>query len=695
MKPYLSRAGAIVGVVAMLAWAPCAAADPNGPGAPVAPDTPGPGVPAPTPAPPAPAPAPDTGTLMLSDLGVNGKIAFSGRYNTRTATVSFSVPKGVAPISLGGTLELPVPMRFGSVTATQNGRTISRVPLPAEDRAPFVIPLAGMDLAGNWASITLTMVAQPVQDNYCWDPLSPAQITNSAVTFSGTPAPPTTVADFFTPGLRKLTIAVPPKPSGAESNAAVQLAAALATRYGWQSTDIAVVPLDGNGSLPDAAAGERQIILREGPDKGVALQPKPGLPALLISGPGDELTNQSRLLTDPSLPFALSPKVVAGPLFPDQQPATDTTKLVDLIAKSGDLASQIESLQPAVAIKIDQTRWAEPLQGIRVHLVGSYTPMPSNFNGEIVAQIGNEIIERWPFNPEGSIDNWVTIPNHLVDRSMDLNIREQATGDPGHCDDFLNPQLRIDPHETEIQVNRASPPIPPGFRSLPQALGATVQIGIGADKLADTIRAAKIMVGLQRSSALPLVTKVTDLNEALASNESAVLISGEGWKDQNLTLPFTVDAGKLTINALYESGEPTTLTLDPGIKTGSLQTVFDGRRTVLVATSNGAPEQLDELLRWLNADPGRWSGLDGRAVISVPFTAPVIVPNRKADLPTDDGDAGRAGKLGTSKAWWVAGGFAGLAFLGALAILLRTRKQSAAQAQDEDDDDPGPGDRQP
>lgn len=692
----------------MLAWAPCAAADPNGPDVPAVPDGSGapaspaapmaPGAPGPgADTPPAPAPAgPNAGTLMLSDLGVNSTIKFNGKHNTRIATISFPVPKGLAPTSLNATVELPIPMRWGSLTAAQSGRTISRVPLPVEDRGPMVIPLNGVDINGGWATVTLTMIADPSQDNYCWDPLSPARLTNSSVTFSGTQLPPATVADFLTPGLRKLTIAVPPKPSGAESNAAVQLAAALSTRYGWQSTDISVVPADGNGSLPDAAPGERQIILNERPDKGVALQPKPGWPALLITGQGDELTNQTRLLTDASLPYALSAKAVPGPLVTDQPLATDTITLADLSPGVVGTNSEIESLQPELTITIDQTRWAQPLNGIKVHLIGSYTPMPVDFNGEIVAEIGNDIIDRWAFNPEGSIDRWITIPNHLVNRSIDLNIREHATGDPGNCDDFLNPQLRIDPQETEIQVNRASPPVPPGFRSLPQALGPTVQIGIGPDKLADTIRAAKIMVGLQRTSALPLITNVVDLKEALSGKESAVLISADGWKDKDLTLPFNTDMGKVTINALYESGESATMTLDPGIKTGSLQTIYDGQRSVLVATSNGAPEQLDELLRWLNADPGRWSGLDGRAIISTPFNAPVTVPNRKSDLPTDDG-GGQHGKLGKDQAWWVAGAFGALAFLGALAILLRTRKtrvaagdQPAAQAGPSTE--PGPDD---
>ena len=70
-------------------------------------------------------------------------------------------------------------------------------------------------------------------------------------------------------------------------------------------------------------------------------------------------------------------------------------------------------------------------------------------------------------------------------------------------------------------------------------------------------------------------------------------------------------------------GNSSTLTLDPGLRFGSLQTVVDGGRTVLVATSNGAAAQLDSLLAWLDADSRRWSKLNGAAIIQAPDRPPV------------------------------------------------------------------------
>ncbi len=651
----------------MVALAPCAGAEPTDTSPAPTPATTAPASPAP------PAPPADATTLPLAELGSANTIWFDARQDTTSSTFSFVVPRGMAPTSLNATLELPVRLRFGTMAVTQDGRTISRVPLPADDQAAIVIPLTGLEIYDDWASVTLTITALPLDDYYCWNPKSPIRLVNSSVTFTGREVPPTTVAEFLPPTLRKVSIALPTNPSLAESEAAIQLAAALTTRYSWVNTDIVVVGLpEGSIMLPEPAPPrERQIIVKEGPDPGVALQPGRGIPALLITGPGPELTNQTRLLTDPSLAFALSPSAVAGPLTTEQKPVRTETTLNKLNLSK----LSAESLRPEVDIKLDQSMFAQPLHAIRVHLLGSYTPLANNFNGEVTVAIGDEVIDRWPVDAQGTIDRWVDIPDKLVQRVTMVKVRVHTTGDPGHCNDYLNPMLRID-GSTEVQGTRASPPMPPGLRSLPQALMPRIQVGLGPNTFGDTVRAAQIIVGLQRNSAIPLVTAVATLDQAIGSGEPAILIATDGWSDQRLTLPFTADLGAITVQAFAESGDPVTLTLDPAIRYGSLQTVFDGQRSVLVATSNGAPEQLDELLRWLAQKPNRWAGLDGRAVISVPGTDPVTVPNRRTDLPTQD--AGSPGRAGTDWIWWAAGIIAVVSLLGALLIL---RKTAAAKAQ--------------
>lgn len=657
----LRRIGALLGIMAILAVSPIATADPNDGDPPQ---------PAPADGPPAPpAPPPGSTTVSLDDLGSSSTIWFDARRNTTSSSFTFIVPKGMTPVSLNTTAEIPVNLQFGVIAATQDSRTISRTPMPLKDQSPVVIPLTGMKVAGDWVSLTVTVTAIPVDDTYCWDPMAPFRLVNSSITFAGNEVAPSNVASFLPPTLRKLTIAVPSKPSQAESEAAVQLAGAMATRYGWMNTDIGVAPLgDGATTLPGFGPGERQIVVKEGPEKekGLFLQQTDRLPALLITGPGEELTNQTRMLTDVSLPFALSNKAVAGPLATEQRPVPDNTTFAEM--KLNGLNA--EALRPEVNIKIDQTLFAQPINDLRVHLIGSHTPL-ANLNGEVTISAGDTMIDRWPVNAEGTIDHWVTIPNRSLRRTTNLKVRMHTTGDPGHCNDYLNPVLRID-GDSEVQVVRASPPAPPGFLSLPQTLLPRVQIGFGtaANPLIDTIRAAQIVVGLQRNSSIPLLVSVTSLQDAISSKNPAILISADGWTDKSLTLPFSSDLGRITIGTLDAGGTFTNITLDPAIKWASLQTLFDGNRTLLIATSNGAAAQLDELLRWLNERPSRWGELDGRATISVPGNLPVTVPSRRSDLPPDENDSDSSGL--EKWVWRAAGAVAAIALAGAFWIAWRT-----------------------
>ena len=288
----LRRLGALAWSIAMLvSAAPHAVAEPTGGGALL-----------------------DAPSISLADLGSSKILTFKGDRQTTTASLSFPVPPGLVPVALTATLKLPTPARFGSMTVTQSDKFISRTVVGPADVGPVNIPLAGTEVFGNYVSLELTSTIIPT-DGYCFDSLNPVQMFDAVVKFAGTETAPTTVAAFMPPVLRKLTVALPAKPSQAESDAAVQLIAAVQARYGGSDRAYAVVPLaEGTTTLPPSAPLERQVIIKEGPDKGLSLQGNVGVPALLVSGTGEELKNQTRLLTDDALYLALTPKTVAGPL---------------------------------------------------------------------------------------------------------------------------------------------------------------------------------------------------------------------------------------------------------------------------------------------------------------------------------------------------------------------------------------------
>ncbi|TDO08797.1 hypothetical protein EV580_4826 [Mycobacterium sp. BK086] len=672
----LVKFGAIVTVVTAMLWsAPLAAAEPE-----PAPAEPAPTEPAPT-DPALPAAAPVGGevmtapTLSLADLGALPVLSFYG--GTSSVSLTFPVPVGLVPDTLNATLDLPFNVRSGVISVTQGDRLIGKLGLPPVDLTPLVIPLAGVEVIDNVATVTLTLASVP-DDGYCLDRLNPINLINGAVSFVGAEAAPATVADFLPPILRKLTVGVPGNPSMAESDAAVQLVAGLVKRYGNQAPEVSLIPLaDGATSIPTPSLPlERQVVIKEGSDESISLQGG-GVPQLLITAPADKLTNDTRLLSDGALNLAVAARVVPDKLGSGRR-AQPLGGLVT-VAQFDPTTLSSTGVAPQVKIGIDQTKIGYPVQGVRVHLTGTYTPMPNTFGGQLTANINGEQIDSWAADPAGVIDRWVSVPDRLLSRYTDLQVALNTTGNTGGCNDFYSMNLVINGNSV-VESSQAVPPIPQGFGALPQALLPVVKVGIGSDRFADTVRAVAITTGLQRLSSLPLRTSVTSFEDARKGQDPAILISADGWTDKSITLPVSGNDRSIVVEGQEPNSEQTSLSLDPGVQFGSLQTVFDGHRTLLIATSNGAPNQLDELLGWLNADRSRWSQLRGPAIVAIAGRAPALVAGRTPVsvygpvAPTPDQAATTAvAKYHYDRAWWVALGVVGVAAAGVAAIVLTSR----------------------
>lgn len=621
--------------------------------------------------------ASDSPTLSLSlpDVGSAPTLEFWGVTSSQQLTVP--VLRGLAPTALNATVELPINLRSGLLTVTQAERTLARINLPA-DQAPIVIPLAGAEINDNWLTVTMHAYLVPL-DGYCLYPESPLRLVNGTVTYTGVELPPTTVAHFLPPVLRKLSIYLPQSPSANESDTAIQLAASATAHYGRQNTEIVLVPLaDGQAGPPGPPQQlERQIVVKEGPDNGLSLQGAAGVPWLLVSGPlGQSAESDTTVLFSDLSELALSSKAVSEQLKPDpQQPGSPAT-----LRELGQPFANATSLQPRVSIGLDQTRLGRPVHDLRVHLLGSYTPTPANIGGQIAVTIGPETIDHWPTDGHGTIDRWVDVPDRLLQRYTSLDLVMDVASNIGHCGDFYtagpgNQLLTMNiSGDTTVQSSPAAPPVPDGFQSMPQSLMPRVQVGLEPHSFIDTVRATNIVVGLQRISSVPIYTTVTGVQQAIDSSSPAIVMAPDGWNHSNVALPVAAGpSGPITINAVESDGKPTKLTLDPSLRFASLQTVFNRGRSLLVATSNGAAGQLDELLRWLNGDTKRWQRLKGVAVVSAPGGQdPVTVDHPPMAGPA----AGSHGRSDMGWLTWFGAGWIAVAVVGAGVIVWRARRET-------------------
>jgi hypothetical protein len=608
-------------------------------------------------------------TLALRDLGSDPDVALYGTEGVQT--VNIPVLPGTTPTVLNATVLVPVFVRTATLTVLQDNRVITRVPLPvdAPGPVPLTIPLAGVRVVDNAVPLLLRSNLLPVE-GYCLDPDNPVRLTDITIGFGGAELVPTAVADFLPPILRGLTIFLGAKPSQGEADAAVQLAASVAAYYGRQFPAISLARLGDPASPPlgETRPLERQVVITQGADASVALQPGAnGIPTLLVTGPAEALTNQARLLTSGVVHYALSSTAVAGPLQPAPQLAKDLTTIREL----GQPGVNSTSISPEVYVNIDQTRLGRASHNVRVHLRGSYTPLPASIGGRLVASIGNETIDRWSATPEGAIDRWVDIPDRLLGRYISLRVKLDIAGNTGRCGEFQPLTLTID-GESEVSSQPADPPIPAGFQSMPQALMPRIAVGLTTYTFPDIARAARIVVGLQRMSGLPFDTVVMPLQDAIDGAGPAVLVDADGWDHPEIKLPVVAPHNiPMTLDVVADSGKPTTLTLEPALKFGTLQTVYEDKRALLVATSSGAPEQLDYLLRWLTANRDRVGDLHAVAMVSVPGRDPVTVIDTRA--AATQAEVGAAPTIGP---WYFAGGVLALLVGIAAFWLFRLRRRT-------------------
>jgi hypothetical protein len=444
----------------------------------------------------------------------------------------------------------------------------------------------------------------------------------------------------------------------------------VTARYRQQPTAVQLATLGAPPTGP--APFERRIDIQQteqgAGDAGLVLEPDTG--RLRISGLESELVNQTRLLTSDISRLAVTSEVFAGPLSPVAQLPGNTSTLRRL----GQPGVSAVAISPQVAINLDQARMGRPVRDVRLHLTGSYTPPPPSVSARLTVAAGTETVDSWPADDRGVIDHWVSVPNDLLQRFTTLAVGLDVAGTTGRCGEFQPLTLTID-GDSDVVTEAASPPIPAGLQSLPQALMPRVQVGIGPDAFADTRRATAIVTGLQRLSALPIGFAVTDLPTAVAAREPAIVIASDGWDDPAITLPIesprepTPDV--MNLEGLGPGGQNVQLSLGRAVRHGSLQAFVNGGRTLLVATSNGDPTRLDELLRWLGSDRRRWSQLDGVAVVAVPGREPITI-SAQAE-PENDSARGSGWAV---PARWAAAGPIAAAALGYGAFRWNSRRRS-------------------
>ncbi|MFF2557169.1 hypothetical protein ACFVUS_39645 [Nocardia sp. NPDC058058] len=608
--------------------------------------------------------------IALPGLGMGKSLEFPGREHEVTLTLPL-LP-GLAPTAITGTVQLPPNVGRATLDARSGDKFLDRVTLPPDPRAPVRISLLGAEVENNAVTVTLTSSLVP-EPGICVDDWMgrPATLSDATVVYFGEEAQPTTVAEFLPPALQRLTLYVPGNPSTTESAAVLALSTAVTARYTRQPVAVDIRRIDSGTALPDhpPAFLERQIVVREGADAGVRLSGGPA-PVLTVSGDEKSLPIQIRLLTSDLAKAAMASAATAVGLPAAPQLAPDTTTLQEL-GQGALSATAIGNVR--VDFAIDQTRLGRPSKGVRVHLHGNHTPLPSTLNGQLAVTIGNRQIAAWPVESSGAFNQWITIPDDLLARFTTVSVTLQQAGLTHGCGLEQPVTLTIDP-DGEVRGEPAQPPVPGGLGSVPQSLLPRVQVGLQTPGFADTVRAAQVLIASQRLTSVPLRPELVSFDDAVRGKLPAVLVAANGAVPESITLPLDRHGETLTVYG-DDAYLRTKIDLAPPIDFGSLQATWSGKRTVLIATSTQSPEHLDRLLNWLVAEPDRSFRMTGPVLLQAGDREPEFfdpAASMKAEAAaagTGDGGIPLARTLAL-----VGGAVLAVGVLAGIVILLRRRR---------------------
>ena len=343
--------------------------------------------------------------LALEDLGSAPDLLFYGQIGTVVLTIP--VPAGMTPASLNLTIGIPVYVRSASLTISQDNRLLTQVELPPAG-GPLAIPSPG---SGGGNAVTLLLRSFTPLDGYCLDPTNPHRLANSAVSPASSAHRPwsrTSAADpapSWTSVGQKPTLNEPTRWSGSPPRSR--------RAHGGPEPGIAVLPWPtGRCPCPGwRSRTGRQIVVAGGPTPAISLY-GPGPPALLITGPANELTNQTRLITGAIARYALGSRQ-----FPDRWGPPTNAGQRTTIRRLGQPGVNASALNPRSA-----SAWTRPGWANRCRRPGASdrvpTPAAERIGGQVVHRSAPRRSRAGPADPDGLVDRWVDIPNEMLQRIL-------------------------------------------------------------------------------------------------------------------------------------------------------------------------------------------------------------------------------------------------------------------------------------
>jgi hypothetical protein len=264
---------------------------------------------------------------------------------------------------------------------------------------------------------------------------------------------------------------------------------------------------------------------------------------------------------------------------------------------------------------------------IEVHLMANYTSVDDNEKGTVVASAGGMVLESVRLDRSGHLDTKFTIPAEVAARNQGLELKIAYEPGPGACTPRTVPMsFQVDPASTATVIPGDSIAMG-GFAALPEAFIPTFQVAMdGSDP--DELAHAATLVGLiQQVSPVALRPILVSVDQASASNSSALIIAdSKVVKRHNLNPPIGGSDSLTNIDV------PADVTADIQSGLATVQSFAQNNRTILLVSASGGWEMAKPLFDYLTSLDGGWRSLNGDVLVTGQGANPQMLTIR-ADGP--------------------------------------------------------------
>ncbi|SBS75242.1 conserved exported hypothetical protein [uncultured Mycobacterium sp.] len=618
-----------------------------------------------------PPPVP-TVTLGWRQLGMSSALYFGAANTTQTATIP--TPDGLAPITLSGMLHSATNIPQGYIEAeTTDGRYLGTAPVPdltaGRTSAPFSIDVSSVPVIRNQAQVNMVLRITS-GDTVCGPPPT-LVISDFSATFNGDIATPVSLQQFLPTIAPNIDIYVDPQPSASEKLTALSLVTALTHHYQPATVRIRLRQLARTEPAPppDGDNLSRAIVIRDLKDvdtPGVRLVSDAVHPYVVLTGKGPTLEQQVALFRNQLLLVAQTDSftVKAEKVTATQGARTATFGQLNATGGANVLG------EATISLNLGTSSFTLSKPGnIDIHLLAHYTPVDDNEKGTVIAAAGGVVLNTSRLDRSGRLDTNFTIPAEIAARNPGLVLTVNYQPGAGGCTPRTVPMnFQVDPTST-ASVKSGGAVSMGGFSSLPQAFTPTFQVAMDGTDPQELSHAATIAGLIQQTSPIELRPLLVSLDQASASNSSALIIANtQAVHRHNLTPPIDTDGDVSNIDI------PSDVSQDVTTGLASLQTYAQNNRTIVLVTASAGWDMANPVFDYLDGLPGGWRDLSGDVLVAGKVASPQTLTVRAS------GPVPLADNPGSSwvKWAWLSGTVVGIAvILSGFFLLIRRRSPKA------------------